>query len=80
MMLLDVTVLSQQEIIFQGKANSVTVPGEQGVFEILPFHKRIISRLLAGKLNIDGKVFPLHRGIVKVNQNNVAIILEENGS
>jgi len=80
MMLLDIIVLSPQEIIFQGKANSVTVPGEQGVFEILAFHKRIISRLLAGKLSIDGKSLSLHRGIVKVNQNQVMIILEENGS
>ena len=79
-MLLDVIILSPQEIIFQGKANSVTVPGEQGVFEILPFHKRIISRLLAGKLNIDGQSFPLHRGIVEVNQNHVTVILEKNGS
>jgi F-type H+-transporting ATPase subunit epsilon len=79
MMLLDVTVLSPRELIFQGKANSVTVPGEQGVFEILPFHKHIISRLLAGKLSIDGQGFPLHRGIVKASKNNVVIILEENG-
>jgi F0F1-type ATP synthase epsilon subunit len=80
MMLLDVIVLSPQKVIFQGKANSVTVPGEQGVFEILPFHKRIISRLLAGKLSIDGQGFPLDRGIVKVNDNHVTIILEGNGS
>lgn len=80
MMLLDVIVLSPQKVIFQGKANSVTVPGEQGVFEILPFHKRIISRLLAGKLSIDGQGFPLDRGIVKVNGNHVTIILEGNGS
>lgn len=79
-MLLDIIVLSPQEIIFQGKANSVTVPGEQGVFEILPFHKRIISRLLAGKISIDGKGLALHRGIVQVNGNQVTIILEENGS
>jgi len=80
MMLLDVLILSPREIIFQGKANSVSVPGEQGVFEIRPFHKRIISRLLAGKLSIDEQSFSLHRGIVKVNQNHVTIILEEDGS
>jgi F0F1-type ATP synthase epsilon subunit len=81
MRLLDIIILSpQQGIIFQGKANSVIVPGDRGVFEILPFHKRIISRLLAGKLSIDGRSFPLHRGIVEVNQNHVTIILEENGS
>ena len=77
MMLLEVTVLSPREVVFEGKANSVVVPGEQGVFEVLPFHKRIISRLISGKLLIDGKVFPLRRGIVKANKNKVTIIVEE---
>ncbi len=76
-MLLDVTVLSPREIIFEGKASSVVVPGEQGVFEILPFHKRIISRLISGILLINGQGLPIRRGIVKVNKNQVTIILEE---
>ena len=75
-MLLDVCVLNPKEIIFEGKAKSVVVPGEEGVFEILPFHKRILSRLLSGTVLIDEKNFPIDRGIIKVNQDKVTIIVE----
>lgn len=76
-MALDVSLLSPDRIIFKGKAKSVIVPGEQGAFEILPFHKRIISRLFTGILDIDGEVFQVRRGIVKVDKNKVTIIIEE---
>ena len=76
-MLLDVSVISPTEVIFEGKAKSVILPGEQGIFEILPFHKRLLSRLISGTLLIDEQSFPVRRGIVKVNQNRVTIIVEE---
>jgi len=76
-MFLDVSVLSPTEVIFEGKAKTVILPGEQGVFEILPFHKRILSRLISGTMFIDERNFSIKRGIVKVNQNRVIIIIEE---
>lgn len=76
-MFLDVSVLSPKEVIFEGKVRSVILPGEQGVFEILPFHKRILSRLISGTLLIDEESFSIRRGIVKVNQNRVTIIVEQ---
>lgn len=77
MMLLDVSLLSPKEVIFEGKAKSIVLPGEQGVFEVLPFHKPTLSRLISGTLLIDEESFPIRRGIVKVNQNRVTIIVEE---
>ncbi|OGW74900.1 MAG: hypothetical protein A2Z72_06350 [Omnitrophica bacterium RBG_13_46_9] len=76
-MFLDVTMLSPVGVLFEGRARSVIVPGEQGEFEIMPFHKRILSRLVSGQLHIDEKSFPVHRGIIKVNQNRVTIVAEE---
>jgi len=76
-MQLDVSVLSPKRVIFNGRAKCVVIPGEQGVFEILPFHKRILSRLISGTLFIDEKKLPIRRGIVKVEQNKVTIIIEE---
>jgi len=76
-MFLEVTVLSPQEVMFEGKAKSIILPGEEGVFEVLPFHKRILSRLISGRLFIDEQGFSIRRGIVKVNQNEVTIIVEE---
>jgi len=77
-MLLDVSVLSPAQVIFEGKARSIVLPGEQGVLEILPFHKRILTRLVSGKLLIAEKQsFPIKRGIARVNQNKVTIIIEK---
>ena len=75
-MLLDVTVMNPQGVLFEGKANSIIVPGEQGTFEVMPFHKRILSRLLSGIIFVDDKNFPVNRGIIKVDQGKVTIIVE----
>jgi len=74
---IDVLILSPTGVIFEGKAGSVTLPGEQGVFEVLPFHKAILSRLISGTLFVDEQSVSVRRGIVSVNQNKVTIIVEE---
>jgi F0F1-type ATP synthase epsilon subunit len=71
-MLLKVKVLSPQEVI-------VIFPGEQGVFEVLPFHKRLISRLIAGQLFVDDRAFAIKRGVVQVDQNEITVVVEEAG-
>lgn len=74
--MLDVLILSPREVIFEGKAESVSLPGEQGTFEVLSFHKNLLSRLLSGSVIVDDRVFSIRRGIVKVNNNTVTVISE----
>ena len=76
---LDLLVLSSERLIYEGKAASVVLPGENGVFEVLPFHKRLLSRLLAGLVIIDKKAMRIKRGVVKVGLNRVTVIVEETG-
>jgi len=76
-MQINVTVLTPTKIYFQGKASNIILPGEQGVFEVLPFHKRLLSRLVSGALVIDDEILPIKRGVVKVDQNKVTVIVEE---
>lgn len=76
-MQIDVSILSPTRVIFEGQAESLRFPGEQGVFEVLPFHKAILSRLISGTLFIDDKPVSIRRGLVSVNQNKVNIIVEE---
>ena len=75
--LLDITIVSPERMIFEGQAPSVILPGENGVFEVLPFHKRLLSRLLPGYLVIGQEAFPIKRGVAKVGLNSVTIIVEE---
>ncbi len=74
--LLSIKIVTPEKILFQGKADRVILPGEAGVFEVLPFHKQILSRLFAGTVVIDDAMFPVYRGIVKVAFNKITIIME----
>lgn len=76
-MFLNVTILTPEEIIFEGKALSLVLPGEQGVFEILPFHKQILSRLVTGILIVNEESMPIKRGVVQFNQNRAVVIIEK---
>ncbi|MFC1709568.1 hypothetical protein ACFL2J_05910 [Candidatus Omnitrophota bacterium] len=74
--MLDVTIISPRQMVFKGQANGVILPGEYGVFEILLFHKPLLSRLIGGRIDIDGNSYPILRGVVKVEQNRVTAIVE----
>lgn len=74
---LKVTILTPEKLVFRGTAESVLLPGEKGVFEVLPHHKRLMSRLLSGIIVLDGKKLAIKRGVAKVALNEVTIIVEE---
>jgi len=75
--MMNVTIMSTVKVIFKGKAESVILPGDMGVFEVMSYHKRVISRLLKGSIEVDGQQFPIARGIVKVVKNHVTAVIEE---
>ena len=74
--MIEVQLISSEEVVFEGKANSVIFPGEYGVFEILPYHKPLAGRLVAGDVIIDGRFYPIRRGLVGLNHNKATIIVE----
>ena len=43
-------IISTEKILFEGEADSVTLPGEKGQFTVLPRHASLISTLVAGKI------------------------------
>ena len=69
--------MSTIKTIYKGNAESVIFPGDTGVFEIMPYHKRMMSRLLKGNIEVDGKQFPIARGVVRFDKNNVTVVVEE---
>lgn len=74
--MLDVQLISTEEVIFEGKAQSIIFPGEYGVFELLSYHKPIVSRLIGGNVVIDGRTYPIRRGLVGLRHNKAVIIVE----
>ena len=69
-------VVDPARTIFEGKVHNVILPGEKGVFEILPFHRNLLSRLTGGLVSIDGRFLSIRRGIVRVESDVVTVIAE----
>ena len=73
----DVLIATLDRVIYEGKARSLILPGEQGTFEVLPFHKKLLSRLVQGPVILDGSTFPIRRGVAKVSPTEVTLVVEE---
>ena len=73
----NVLILTLDRVVFEGKGKSLILPGEKGVFEVLPYHKKLMTRLTKGPVILDGSTFPITRGVVKVGLNEVTVIVEE---
>ena len=75
------TIAKVGENLYDGEALSVTVPGVEGVFQVLADHEALVSELRSGEVRVvseDGK--QLHfsipeKGIAEVSHNQVTILL-----
>ena len=75
--LIQVKIVSPERVLFDGQVESVILPGESGVFEVQPYHKRLLSRLLGGRVMVGKESFYIRRGVAKIGINQVTIIAEE---
>ncbi len=68
---------SQEDILFEGRSSSVMLPGVDGEFEILDFHKPIISRLKKGVILVDNaKEFPIEGGLAKMHRQSLVAVVD----
>ena len=66
-----------QSIIYEAEAVSVFLPGADGEFEVLDFHKPIMSYLKEGTLVVDNfKEFPIRGGVVKMGGQKLTAMVE----
>lgn len=77
---LHIVIVSPEKTIFNGMAESVTVPGALGRFTVLPQHAPIISSLSKGNVEYttQGKKqsYEITGGFIEVNNNEVSICIE----
>ncbi len=71
-----VLIVAPNEIVFDGEASSVILPGETGEFEVLEFHHDIISLLREGSIFIDNTPYPIRKGVVKFSKNRLIALIE----
>lgn len=73
-------IVTPEKVEYDGEAESVTVPGTKGNFEILQGHAPIISSLQTGTVEYataDGKAtLAVTGGFVEVQKNEVNVCVE----
>ena len=64
-------------MIYEGQSFSVLLPGSDGEFEILDFHKPVISRLKKGTIIVDNyKEFKIKGGVAKMSQQKLVAMVD----
>ena len=78
---LKLEIVTPEGLIFSGDVKSVTFPGEEGEFGVLPKHASLLSLLKPGVIEIelpDGKKesIVINWGHVKVSENHATALVE----
>ena len=72
-----ILIYTHDRTVFEGEAWSVFLPGDLGEFEVMAFHKPVISLLKEGKVIVDQKKeFPLKKGIMRFQDEELVILAE----
>ena len=82
--LFDLTIITPDEIVYEGKASSLVAPCALGYLGVLGDHAPLIANMISGKITLkeaSGKsiIFDsISNGFLQVLKNNVTIILNNN--
>lgn len=71
-------ILTPNRVLYEGEAWSVFLPGATGEFEVLEFHKSIVSLLREGNIIIDWeKEIPIKGGAMRMAKDEFVATVEE---
>ena len=66
-----------ESILFEGQSKSVLLPGVEGEFEVLDFHKPIISRLKKGIIVVDNlKEYSIKGGLASMSKQQLLAVVD----
>ena len=71
-----VLITTAERVLFNGPAQSLSLPGESGTFEVRPLHRPLVSRLVEGTAEVAGHTFAIRRGVVRVADDVVTAVVE----
>ena len=73
-----IKILNPKQVVYEGDAESVFLPGDHGEFEILDYHVPVVSLLSGGDVIVDWKRrIPIRNGMVKFDRNECVVLMEE---
>jgi len=77
-MKLEVKVVTPDKIVYEGLADSLVIPGQDGYFGVLPNHAPMISALDIGELKIKNEFqeyyYAIEGGFCEIRKNKVIIV------
>ncbi len=73
-----ISIYMRDRTAFEGEGWSVFLPGDKGEFEVMAFHKAMLSLLKEGKIIVDQeKEFPVKKGIVRFHKGELVVLSED---
>jgi len=78
---LKLEILTPNGLIFEGNVATVTLPGDEGEFGVLPHHASLTTMLAAGVIEIEKsdkstEAVVVNWGVVKVTEASVAVLVD----
>lgn len=79
---MELEIITPDEVLFQGEARLVQLPGTDGSFEILSNHAPIISTLKQGNIRVvkpdnEELQLPIRSGVVEMQGSKVIVLAEK---
>ncbi len=76
-----IELVTPENVIYEGQADIVTLPGTEGSFQVMNNHAPIISSLKNGELVIkigkEERFFEVSGGVVEVLDNKLVVLTEQ---
>ena len=73
-----ISVMTPESLLYQNEVESVFLTGDQGEYELLPYHYPVLGVLIEGNIIINWhEAVPIKFGIVKFFANDCVILVEE---
>jgi F-type H+-transporting ATPase subunit epsilon len=79
-----VTIVTPQELLFEGDAKEVVLPGHDGEFSVLDFHQACVYALRQGQIKMlngprraPGSRFFIQGGVALVELGKLKVIVEQ---
>lgn len=75
------TIAKIGENLFDGEAVSVSLPGREGIFQVLAAHEAFVSELVPGNIHIKTKEGNMHtiqierKAIAEISHNQMTVLL-----
>ncbi len=73
--MLRVLLCRRASVLFEGAANQVVLPSEEGEVAVFDFHAPMLCALGAGDVQIDEARIAVRGGIARVSKNAVTILV-----